>query len=132
MKLDHSNPRAGELPEEYRPHFQGEARMQPMESPFSKGPGVFLVHFEAGGRTRPHLHHSGQVLYITRGEGIVADDRGRHQVRAGDVVTVQPDEWHWHGGTPASAMSHFTVQVTGTEDIEWDVEERDWAEGHRA
>jgi quercetin dioxygenase-like cupin family protein len=67
------------------------------------------------------------VLYITHGEGIVADGSSRQVVHAGDVITVMPGEWHWHGGTPDSAMSHLTVQVTAPGDIDWDVEERDWA-----
>lgn len=132
MELDRIDPAAGELGEQDRPHFQGEARMQPFASPFPGGPGVFAVHFQAGGRTRPHVHHSGQVLFITRGEGIVADRSGRHLVGPGQVVTVAPDEWHWHGGTPTAAMSHLTVQRTGPEDIEWEVDEGDWAEGYMA
>jgi len=128
MEFEHVNRRRGELPAEYRPHFEGEARFQRFTSPFADGPAVFAVHFEAGGRTKPHIHHSGQVLYVTEGEGIVADGKGRRSVRAGDVVTVMPDEWHWHGGTPSSAMTHFTVQMPGSDDIDWDVEEGDWVE----
>jgi quercetin dioxygenase-like cupin family protein len=43
------------------------------------------------------------------------------------VVTVAPDEWRWHGGTPDSAMTHLTVQVTEPGDIDGDVDEGDWA-----
>ncbi len=39
---------------------------------------------------------------------------------------MRPDEWHWHGGLPHSAMAHLTVQYVGA-DVAWDVEERDWA-----
>lgn len=130
LRLDHLEPGPGDLPEEFRPHFQGEASLQRFTSPFGNAPAVFAVHFAAGGRTRPHVHRSGQVLHIASGEGIVADRSGRHLVRAGDVVTVMPDQWHWHGGTPDSRMSHFTVQVTVPGDIVWDVDEGDWAEGY--
>ncbi|SRR5579875_152004 len=130
MDLNHSDPSAGDMPEEYRPYFQGVGRFQQLPSCFGDSPSAFMVHFEAGARTRPHIHHSGQMLYIADGEGIVADGKGRHRVRPGDVVTVRPDEWHWHGATPESPMSHFTVQVTRAGDIEWDVEERDWATGY--
>lgn len=130
MEFNHADRSAGAMTDDYRPYFQGVARVQPLPSPFGDSPSVFLVHFEAGGRTMPHLHHSGQVLYITEGEGIVADAEGRHEVGPGDVVTVEPDEWHWHGGGPSSAMSHLTVQVNRPGDIDWDVEERDWREGY--
>ncbi len=120
----------GTMPEAYAPHFEGTARFQYFDSPFDPGPAVFAVHFEAGARTKPHIHHSGQVLYVTRGEGIVADRAGRHTVRPGDVITVGRDEWHWHGGTPDSSMSHLTVQMPGSDDVAWDVEQGDWSEGY--
>ena len=120
----------GEMPESFAPHFQGTARFQFFESPFEPGPVMAAVHFEAGARTKPHIHHSGQVLYVTNGEGIVADRAGRHVVRPGDVITVGRDEWHWHGATPGTPMTHLTVQMPGSGDVEWDVEEGDWAEGY--
>ena len=116
-----------DLPDDYRPHFSGEARFQRFTSPFGDRPAVFAVHFEAGGRTRPHVHRSGQVLHIASGEGIVATREERRRVRPGDVITVEPGEWHWHGGTPTSGMTHLTVQVMAPGDIEWDVDEGDWA-----
>jgi quercetin dioxygenase-like cupin family protein len=125
MEIDTIDSGKGELPPEYQPHFQGRARVQRFTSPFGDGPAVSVVHFGAGARTRPHLHRSGQVLHITDGRGIVANESGRQVVLPGDVVTVGPGEWHWHGGTPTTAMSHLTVQVTG--DVDWDVDERDWA-----
>ena len=130
MELDHIDSNQGQLPEEYAPHFEGTARFQRFTSPFGDRPAVFAVHFDAGARTRPHVHRSGQVLHVTSGEGIVVDGKGRRVVRPGDVVTVQPDEWHWHGGTPTSAMTHLTIQVTAPGDIDWEVDERDWATGY--
>jgi len=130
MESDTIDPGRGELPEEYRPHFEGEARFQRFASPFGDHPAVFAVHFDAGARTRPHLHHSGQVLHIAAGRGIVADRSGRRVVLPGDVITVEPDEWHWHGATPTTAMTHLTIQVTAPGDVDWDVDEGDWAGGY--
>ena len=130
MQFDHVDRAQGRLPDEYEPHFQGQARIQPLTSLFGKRPAVSAVHFEAGGRTRPHVHRSGQVLAVTWGEGIVADGAGRRVVRAGDVVTVEPDEWHWHGGTPTTGMTHLTVQVAEPGDVDWDVDEGDWASAY--
>ena len=130
MEFDHVDRSQGRLPEEYGPHFQGQARVQRFASPFGDRPAVLAVHFEAGARTRPHVHRSGQVLYVTAGEGVVADRSGRRTVRPGDVVTVEPEEWHWHGGAPQTAMTHLTVQVTAPGDVDWDVDEGDWASGY--
>jgi quercetin dioxygenase-like cupin family protein len=130
MHVERVDRSRGELPPEHASHFQGTARIQPFESPFGDRPAVFAVHFDAGGRTRPHVHRSGQVLYITDGEGIVAVASGRRTVGPGDLVTVRAGEWHWHGGTRTSPMSHLTVQVMAPDDIDWDVDERDWADGY--
>lgn len=128
MEFDTIDRGKGEFPEEYRPHFQGEARLQRFPAPFGDQAAVFAVHFEAGGRTRPHVHRWGQVLCVTAGEGIVADRQGHRLVRPGDVVAVEPDEWHWHGATPRTAMTHLTIQVPG--DTDWEVDEGDWASGY--
>jgi quercetin dioxygenase-like cupin family protein len=32
------------------------------------------------------------------------------EIRAGDVVWCPPREKHWHGATPATAMSHIAIQ----------------------
>jgi quercetin dioxygenase-like cupin family protein len=130
VEIQRIDPSQGELPPDYQPHFQGTARMQGFTSPFAHGPAVFAVHFDAGGRTRPHAHRSGQVLHVTAGRGLVVTEAGRREVTPGDVVTVLPGEWHWHGGTPVSAMTHLTVQMPGPADIDWDVDERDWARGY--
>jgi quercetin dioxygenase-like cupin family protein len=131
MIIDAADPGAGPLPEDYRGHFEGGAHFQQLTSPFAGGPDVFIVHFDAGGRTRPHVHHSGQVLHVVSGEGVVADRVGRHVVTQGDTITVDPDEWHWHGGLPHSAMSHLSVQHRGA-DVSWEVDEGDWAQGYEA
>ncbi len=130
MELSHIDRSQGELPDALRPHFQGEARLQRLASPFVDGPTVFAVHFEAGGRTRPHVHRSGQVLHVASGEGIVANESERRLIGPGDVITVMPGEWHWHGATPGSPMTHVTVQMPGSAETSWDVSERDWANGY--
>jgi uncharacterized cupin superfamily protein len=87
-------------------------------------PGLdsLAVHFGAGARTVPHQHHSGQHLVFVEGVGVVADEKGVHVVRAGDVVSNPPDSWHWHGATPNSAATHVTFDA----DFDRDVERRDW------
>ncbi len=128
MKFERIDDSTGELPAELAAHFQGEARIQSLPSPFPDGPLVFAVHFQPGGRTRPHVHPAGQVLHVTSGQGVVGGVDGRRLVEAGDVVVAMPGEWHWHGATPFSPMTHVTVQFGGPGSTDWDVEERDWSD----
>ena len=32
------------------------------------------------------------------------------EIRPGDVVWIPPDEKHWHGAAPATAMTHIAIQ----------------------
>jgi quercetin dioxygenase-like cupin family protein len=130
MEFQYIDISQGQLPGDYRPYFQGDARFQRFMSPFGEQPAVFAVHFDAGGRTRPHAHRSGQVLCVTGGKGIVADSSGRREVEPGDVITVEAGEWHWHGATPDVGHDPPDVQLTAPGDIDWDVEEGDWAAGY--
>jgi quercetin dioxygenase-like cupin family protein len=86
---------------------------------------LLVVSFEAGGRTRPHIHPVDQILHITAGRGIVASGTERRSVTSGDVVLVPAGEWHWHGAAPDSAMTHISIKRYGETD--WTVEERDWS-----
>jgi quercetin dioxygenase-like cupin family protein len=85
---------------------------------------LLVVSFEAGGRTRPHIHAVDQILHITWGRGIVATGIERCFVVPGDVVLIPAGEWHWHGAAPDSAMTHISIKRYGETD--WTVEERDW------
>jgi quercetin dioxygenase-like cupin family protein len=106
-------------------HYQGRVKIQHFPGPFPGGVEILAVHFDSASRTRPHVHDRGQVLHITSGKGIVASGSGRRFVEQGDVVIVKPNEWHWHGGTTSSAMTHVAIQMPGSTDF--DVDQGDWA-----
>lgn len=78
---------------------------------------VGLIEFEAGGRNKLHTHTFDQVLYITKGEGIVATELEEHRVRPGDVAVINAGEKHWHGAGQHSAMSHLAIGTPGTTEI---------------
>jgi hypothetical protein len=42
---------------------------------------------------------------------IEAPDGGPiEEIRPGDVIWIQPGEKHWHGASPATAMTHIAMQ----------------------
>lgn len=71
---------------------------------------VNAVHFVPGARTAWHSHALGQTLYVTEGEGLV-QSRGQDvaHIRAGDIIQTPADEWHWHGATPTTFMTHLSI-----------------------
>ena len=131
MDYAHVDDSTGEPPAEWPEHFEGRAKIQSFGNPFPEnGAAVFAVHFEAGGRSRPHTHRHGQMLLVSSGRGVVGDRSGRRTVEPGDVVVAGPGEWHWHGAAPDSPMTHVTVQMAGPNSIDWDVDQGDWAENY--
>lgn len=72
---------------------------------------VDRVQFAPGARTRWHRHPLGQVLVVTEGTGYVQRRGGPAQlIRAGDTVRVAPGEWHWHGATDTTSMTHLAIE----------------------
>ena len=68
------------------------------------------VSFEPGARTKFHAHTSDQVLYVTEGSGIVADESGQVEINPGDAAYIPAGERHWHGAGPDSALTHISLQ----------------------
>jgi len=72
--------------------------------------GCAHVRFSPGARTAWHRHPKGQTLYVTDGIGYVARRGGDVQeIRPGDVVSIEPDEEHWHGATADRFMAHVAM-----------------------
>jgi len=69
------------------------------------------VTFEPGARTAWHTHPLGQVLIVTAGCGLAQRWGGQvEEIRPGDVVSIAPNEKHWHGAASTTAMTHIAVQ----------------------
>ena len=68
-----------------------------------------IVNFERGCGTGWHVHKSDQILVITSGIGIVADEKEEREVTTGDVIHIMKGENHWHGAKAESYMSHITI-----------------------
>jgi quercetin dioxygenase-like cupin family protein len=100
---------SGKGPAEY---FTGEVLVDPLfQAPDPARVVGASVTFEPGARTLWHTHPLGQTLIVTAGCGRVQRAGGPvEDIRAGDVVWFPPGEKHWHGATPASAMTHIAIQ----------------------
>ena len=68
------------------------------------------VTFEPGARTAWHTHPLGQTLIVTAGCGRAQRwDGPIEEIRPGDVVWFPPNEKHWHGAAPTTAMTHIAI-----------------------
>lgn len=79
---------------------------------------VTSVTFHDGARNKWHRHEADQVLVVTSGEGIIANDGGEKPISTGDVVLIPAGERHWHGAQPGKTMSHLSIVTPGALTIE--------------
>ena len=110
MKIDRNGSRpSGKGPAEW---FTGTVRMDPLFSANDARRGAAAsVTFEPGARTAWHTHPLGQTLIVTSGLGLVQRQGGPiEEIRPGDIVWFEPDEKHWHGASPTTAMTHIAIQ----------------------
>ena len=92
--------------------FTGTVRMDPLFSAPAPARAVgAAVTFEPGARTAWHTHPLGQTLIVVSGLGLAQREGGQvEEIRPGDVVLFAPGEKHWHGASPATAMTHIAIQ----------------------
>src|SRR6266851_961397 len=100
---------SGEGPADW---FTGRVRIDPLFE--ANDPARALgasVTFEPGARTAWHTHPLGQILIVTAGCGLAQRWGGSiEEIRPGDVIRFAPNEKHWHGATPTTAMTHIAIQ----------------------
>jgi len=100
---------SGKGPAEY---FTGTVRIDPViQAPEPARVASATVTFEPGARTAWHTHPLGQTLIVIAGFGRAQRWGGPiEDIRPGDVVWFSPGEKHWHGASPATAMTHIAIQ----------------------
>lgn len=106
--------RCGSRPSSNGPseYFTGNARIDPLfQSPEPARATGASITFEPGARTAWHTHPLGQTLIVTAGCGLVkCEGEPAKTIRPGDVVQCPPNEKHWHGAMPNTAMTHIAIQ----------------------
>jgi quercetin dioxygenase-like cupin family protein len=98
-------------------YFSGAVRIDPLfQAPEPGRVHIAYVTFEPGARTAWHSHPHGQTLIVTAGSGRVQRwGSPADEIRPWDVVWVPPDDKHWHGAVPTTAMTHISIveQIPG-------------------
>jgi quercetin dioxygenase-like cupin family protein len=120
MEITHVDSRpSGKGPGDY---FTGSVRIDPLFQASSPARTLAAnVTFEPCARTAWHTHPLGQLLIVTAGCGLVQSwGAPIREIRPGDVVWCPPEEKHWHGATPNTAMTHLAIveQLEGKA-VEW-------------
>ena len=69
----------------------------------------FIVEFAAGARNKMHTHTSDQILYVTKGRGLVGTEEETFEVEEGDTAFIPAGEKHWHGASDESDFAHMAL-----------------------
>jgi quercetin dioxygenase-like cupin family protein len=117
--------------------FTGTVRIDPLFGATTPARAAGnAVTFEPGARTAWHTHPLGQVLIVTAGCGLVQCEGGPvEEIHPGDVVWFEPDEKHWHGASPTTAMTHIAIQeAVDGQAVDWmeKVSDEQYQAGSRA
>ena len=102
--------------------FTGTVRVDPLfEAPAPARVRGASVTFEPGARTNWHTHPLGQTLIVIAGCGRAQREGGPiEEIRPGDVVWIPPNEKHWHGAAPTTAVTHIAIQeALDGKAVEW-------------
>jgi len=102
--------------------FTGTVRIDPLfTAPAPARAAGAAVTFEPGARTAWHTHPLGQTLVVLFGFGLAQREGGPiEEIRPGDVVWFAPNEKHWHGASPKTAMQHIAIQeALDDKTVEW-------------
>jgi len=94
--------------------FKGEVeRQRVLGDDVSQQMSLGEITFKDGAANKWHVHSCDQILVITEGEGVVADEREERQVSAGDVAFIPANTKHWHGARPGKDMTHLSILAGG-------------------
>jgi quercetin dioxygenase-like cupin family protein len=92
-------------------NFKGTAYLQMLVDADSLNPtSVGNVSFEAGARTKWHVHPGGQILLVTDGVGYY-QEKGQPKkiLRKGDVIKCPTNVPHWHGASADTAFVQVAI-----------------------
>jgi len=93
--------------------FKGRVTVQPVLDSDKSDLRTNIINFDKGAVNVFHVHDFDQVLYVTKGEGIMATEKEEIRIRPGDFVVIPAGERHWHGATPDSDFAHIAIAIRG-------------------
>jgi quercetin dioxygenase-like cupin family protein len=71
---------------------------------------IAWIKFDAGARTRWHIHEKGQLVFVEEGVGLAQEKGGPViELHAGEAIWCPPGVTHWHGAAPDKEGTQYNV-----------------------
>ncbi len=93
--------------------FKGKVSIQGIIGESEDELRAAVVNFSPGAVNVFHTHTFNQILYVTKGTGIVATESEEVTVTPGTFIFIPAGEKHWHGATKDAAFSHIFISPPG-------------------
>ena len=92
-------------------NFKGTAYLKMLMDADSLNPtSVGNVTFEAGARTKWHVHPGGQIILVIDGVGYYQEKgQAKKILRKGDVIKCPTNIAHWHGASADTAFVQVAI-----------------------
>lgn len=75
---------------------------------------ITYIHFDAGARTRWHIHEKGQIVFVESGVALEQQKGGPVRLlHAGEAIWCPPGVPHWHGAAPDQGGTQYNVTRGG-------------------
>ena len=107
-------------------YFVGDAWLNDVSDKIKvKGEKVYLANFNDGARTKVHYHQGGQILVVTKGEGMLVIYKknsikkeavkikklSQTQLEEGDIAYIPKNTLHWHGAAKGKNITHIAFNI---------------------
>jgi len=93
--------------------FRGKVSQQNIIGKTTNELRIAVFNFSPGAVNVFHTHTFDQILYVTKGKGIVATEKEEITVTPGTIIFIPAGESHWHGATKDTAFSHIAIMPPG-------------------
>lgn len=107
-------------------YFVGDAWLSDISVKLQiKGEKAYLANFNNGARTKVHYHQGGQILVVTRGQGMLViykkvninkdtvkiQKLSQTSLGEGDVAFIPKNALHWHGALKGKNLAHVALNI---------------------
>ena len=90
----------------------GKVFMQQVKGKTGNELRIAVVNFSPGAHCVFHTHTFDQILYATKGEGVVATEDEEIKMEQGTWAIIPAGERHWHGSRDKE-FSHIAIMPPG-------------------
>ena len=107
-------------------YFVGDAWLNDISNKIQiAGEKVYYANFNNGARTKVHYHQGGQILVVTKGQGMLViykktnlnkafvkiDKKSQTFLKKGDIVFIPKNTLHWHGALKRKNLTHIAFNI---------------------